>query len=243
MKPSRILLASVFITAVILAMIFGFTRIALANRPTSTDKTIEVYQQREAQYQQLIQQANQQLEQANQKLQQFQGPQPQPASAAAAGTANVAISVDKAEQIAGQAVDPTQTIQKKTELVNFQGKTAYDVEFQKGAVYIDAQTGDILFNGTVPQQIDAKMAVKIASDYLQNSDVLQVDKITFRGAPLFRVIFKSGVMVYLDMTGQITYMLKSGPRIVIQAASSSGGGGGGGGGGSYYDDHEGGSDN
>jgi hypothetical protein len=72
---------------------------------------------------------------------------------------------------------------------------------------------------------------------LKNKDVLQVDQITFRGAPLFRVIFKNGVMVYLDMTGQITYMLKSSPKVVLVQQPSSGSGGGGGGGDQHHDDN------
>lgn len=220
MKPSKVLLVSVFITAIILVIIGGVTSIAMANKPsksdTATTEAVQAYQQREAEYNQLIQQANQQLAEANAKLQAIQSQAAQNPAAAqpSTGTLNVAISIDKAEQIARQAADPSSLMQKKPDLVSFEGKAAYEVVFQKGSIYIDAQNGSVLFNGTVPQEITAEKAAQIASDYLQNKDILLVDQITFRKAPLYRVIFKNGMMVYLDTTGQITYILKSSSKIV-----------------------------
>jgi len=105
--------------------------------------------------------------------------------------------------------------------------------FQNGSVYVDAQTGEVLFNGTVPQEITAEKAAQIASDYLQNKDILLVDQITFRGAPLNRVIFKNGMIVYLDTTGQITYILKSSPKLADNQSFESGGSSG-----PSYSEHE-----
>ncbi len=232
MKPSKILLASVFLTAIIIVVIGAVTRIVLAsNASTSTSasvsaETIQAYQQREAEYNQLIQQANQQLAEANARLQaaQSQPPQSRQAVSSAAGAAsstassvpaNVAVSAEKAGQIARQAADPGQLSVKPPELVNFQGKVAYEVAFQKGSVYVDAQTGAVLFNGTVPQTITLDKAAQIAADYLKDKAILQADQVTFRNAPLYRVIFKSGMMVYLDTTGQITYILKSSAKVVV----------------------------
>jgi hypothetical protein len=73
-------------------------------------------------------------------------------------------------------------------------------------------------------QITADKAVQIASDYMKDKDVLQVDQITFRNAPIYRVIFKSGMMVYMDTTGQISYIQKaSTPAPVMQASAGSSG--------------------
>ncbi len=229
MKPSKILLASVFLTAIIIVVIGAVTRIVLAssssNNAAPSADTVQVYQQREAAYKQLIQQANQQIEEANARLQaagpaagDATGPAASTATGAAAASnapANVAVSADKAEQVARQAADPGQLLVKPPELVNFQGKVAYEVAFQKGSIYIDAQTGAVLFNGTVPQTITLDKAAQIAANYLNDNNILQADRITFRNAPLYRVIFKSGMMVYLDTTGQITYLLKSSSKVVV----------------------------
>ncbi len=70
MKPSKVLLISVFITALILVVIGGVTSIAMANKTVPqanntvdnpVDNTVQTYQQREAEYNKLIEQANQQL--------------------------------------------------------------------------------------------------------------------------------------------------------------------------------------
>jgi uncharacterized membrane protein YkoI len=235
MKPSKVLLLSVFISAIILVIIGAITsnvmadKISKAETPTGTSETIQTYQQREAEYNQLIQQANQQLADANAKLQALQNqavqnqPVTQPSAANNEVAVSMAVSVDKAEQIARQAADAKSLLVKKPELVSFESKAAYEVAFQNGSIYVDAQTGDVLFNGTVPQEITKEKAVQIASDYLKNTDVVLADQITFRNAPLFRVVFKDGMMVYLDTTGQIVYILKSSMKAVVSEPQSGGG--------------------
>lgn len=239
MKPTTLLLVSVFITAVVLAVIGGVTNNVLASKSTDQSavmqQTLQAYQEREAAYSQLIQQANQQLEKANADLQaaQAQGvilPSQTAAQGAQVVSASFTVSVDQADQIARKVADPTQQMTKPGELVQFQGKAAYEVTFDGGSVYVDAQNGTVLLNGTIPQQITADMAVKVASDYLHDNNVLQVDTITFRGQQLYRVIFKNGTMLYMDMTGQITYINKGVPADQLQANAGGGGGGGGGGG-------------
>ncbi len=225
MKPSKILLVSVFLTAIIIVVIGAVTRIVLASSSSKnagvSAETVQAYQQREAGYNQLIQQANQQIEEANARLQAAGAAASSAAgspTASAAGpnaAVNTAVSADKAEQIARQAADPGQLLVKSPEMVNFQGKVAYEVAFQKGSIYVDAQTGTVLFNGSVPQTITLDKAAQIAADYLKDNAILQADQITFRNAPLYRVIFKSGMMVYLDTTGQITYILKSSSNVVV----------------------------
>ena len=119
----------------------------------------QLLQQREAQYRQLIDEANQRLQQANQQL---------AASAAAAPAARSARSAALAAPAApaAQAAQPTASLSaeaarniaidasggatmiREPELVLFEGKVAYEVGFTRGVVYVDANDGTVLFNGT-----------------------------------------------------------------------------------------------
>jgi hypothetical protein len=240
MKISKVMLASVFLTAAILAVLSGVVTNVLAERNVSQAASasnnasaaeVQQLQEREAQYQQIITQANQQLEQANTELKTLQEQvielkkQTAPAqnvSANATNSAVAAISAEKAGQIAEEAASLGQVLKKAPELVSFEGKAAYEALFDKGSIYVDAQSGEVLFNGTIPQEISANKAAQVAAEYLKNTDILQVDKITFRNAPMYRVIFKDGTMVYMDITGQITYIQKASPNVVVveQASSS-----------------------
>jgi hypothetical protein len=253
MKPTKVFLISAFITALILVVIGGVTSIAMANKtapqePAPPVETVQTFQQREADYNKLIEQANQQLAESNAKLQAIQS-QVNQAQAnqgdvpASANTNVMTVSAEKAEQIACKAADPKSLLEKKPELVSFENKASYEVVFQNGSIYVDAQTGDVLFNGTIPHQINAEQASQIASDYLKNKDILLVDQITFRNAPLFRVIFNNGMIVYLDTTGQITYILKSTPKLADTQLQGTGGGGGSSGASFHEDNNHEGEDN
>jgi hypothetical protein len=237
MKISKVMLAAVFLTAAILAILSGVVSNVLAernaaNQATNSSGEVQQYQEREAQYQQVIQQANQQLEQANTELKTLQqqvtelkkqsAPVENTVSNTTANMVSTALSAEKAGQIAEENAAPGQALQKKPELENFEGKTAYEAVFEKGSVYVDAQSGEVLFNGTVPQKITLAKAAQVASDYLKNKDVLQVDQITFRNAPIYRVIFKDGTMVYMDITGQIFYIQKASPDVVVVQQASAG---------------------
>jgi hypothetical protein len=251
MKTSKILLVSIFITSIILVVIGGVTSNVLANKSASSDQAasapsqqeIQAYQEREASYNQLIQQANQQLEKANSDLQamqsqinQLKGQAPAEQQANNAPAA-VGVSAQKAAEIASQVVELGQSPQKEPELVSFEGKAAYEVVFQKGSVYVDAQSGEMLFNGTVPQEISVEKASQVAADYMKNPDVLQVDKIQFRGNQIYRVIFKNGYLVFMDLTGQITYIQAPGPRASAAQVVADAGGSGGSSGSHEYEDH------
>jgi predicted house-cleaning NTP pyrophosphatase (Maf/HAM1 superfamily) len=230
MKISKLMLLSIFLTAAVVAVVGGVVTRAIANKASSAtasaDPTlVAAYQQREAEYNQTIQQANQQLEKANIQIQQMQQqltqPKPQEASSAAAA---VKVSADQAILIADAVAVAGEQVLKKPELVKYEGKVAYEVAYDKGSVFVDAASGEVLFNGTVPQKISAQKATQVASEYLNEKDVLSVDQITFRNAPLYRVIFSSGMMVYMDMTGQITYIQKAfpdAPKVLV--ANSNGG--------------------
>jgi uncharacterized membrane protein YkoI len=231
MQLSKVMLISVLITTVILGIVGGVLANSLqAAKPaeSASPELIATYQAREAAYNQLIEEANQKLEKANAAL---QAGQTQPGQVSdtqtAAGPAafSASFSPEKASQIAQKvAVGTDSAVLKTPELVSFEGKTAFEVIFAKGSVYVDAQNGSVLFNGTLPIKITADKAVQIASEYMKEVDVLQVDQITFRNAPIYRVIFKSGMMVYLDMSGQITYIQKASTSapVVIASNGSSG---------------------
>ncbi len=259
MKPSKILLISVFITATILVVVGVVTTTLLVNNKASEtqakyeqllqqasqtqadyDQLVEQANQREAQYQQLVQEANQKLEKANNDLlamqdqlkqvQQSQSGQPQiqkadtVATVTVANSAVTAISPEVAGQIAQKVADAGQKLIKPPELVDFQGKTAYEALFEKGSIYVDAQDGTILFNATVPQQITADQAAQIVEDYMNYKNVLQVDLIHMGTQALYRVILKNGYIAYVDTTGQITHINPPGTSnttLQVESTSSS----------------------
>lgn len=229
MKSSKILLISAFITAAILTLIGGATTIVLANKNTpikaAAPQPVQVDQQREASYNELLQQANAQIEKANADLQAMQNKLDEMQKSqgkTSPASASVSVSPAQAHEIAQKVADPGQQATGVPDLVEFEGKPAYEVVFPKGSIYVDAMSGAVLFNGTVPQVITAEKAGQIASDYLKIRDILFIDKIVFRNADLYRVVFKNGTMAYLDMTGQIKYVQLPEKKQVVVAASSGG---------------------
>ena len=117
----------------------------------------QVMQQREAQYRQLIDQANQRLAAVNQQLAAAQAAASAPARASAPAAAAAAaaqpaqpeftLSAEAARNIAINAANFA-TMIREPELVRFEGKVAYEVGFTRGAVYVDANSGAVLYNGT-----------------------------------------------------------------------------------------------
>ncbi|MDQ7030200.1 MAG: PepSY domain-containing protein [Ardenticatenia bacterium] len=96
-------------------------------------------------------QAAQQAQAAAQAQAQAQQAQNQTASRPAAQppAPTYAVSPDQAVQIALSAANGG-TLTKQPELVLFEGTPAYEVGFDRGMIYVDANTGAILYNGTVP---------------------------------------------------------------------------------------------
>ena len=118
----------------------------------------QIMQQREAQYRQLIDQANQRLAAMNQQLAAAQAasaaparPQAAPAAAAAAAAQPaqpaITLSAEAARNIAINAANFA-TLIREPELVRFEGTVAYEVGFTRGVVYVDANSGAVLYNGT-----------------------------------------------------------------------------------------------
>ncbi len=151
------------LTAFVLVLIGGVaaraagqpaTPTAPATATTATDPTADpavqaAIQQREAAYQQLIQQANERLQQAYQQLNQTAGqpqPQTQPVAPAAPDASAYAVSPQMATMIALTAA-PGAALTRAPELVNFQGSVAYEMLLDRGTVYVDANSGQVLYNG------------------------------------------------------------------------------------------------
>lgn len=116
----------------------------------------EIMQQREAQYRQLIDEANQRLAAMNQQLAAAQVAQSAPAKSAQAATTTraaepaqpaITLSAEAARNIAIDASNNA-TMIREPELVRFEGQVAYEVGFTRGVVYVDANTGAVLYNGT-----------------------------------------------------------------------------------------------
>ncbi len=122
-------------------------------------------QQREAAYQQLIDQANQRLQAAYAQQQatvaqinqarsaaparSAQPAQTQaPAAAAAAQPAAPSLSPEAAINIAINASNGKR-MTREPQLVLFENQVAYEIGFTNGAIYIDANSGAVLYNGTV----------------------------------------------------------------------------------------------
>jgi uncharacterized membrane protein YkoI len=95
-------------------------------------------------------------------------------------------------------------VQATPKLVNYNGKAAYEVVFQSGNVYVDANTGLVLFNGAlVAQTISAEQASQIAINYTGNSTVVGVATGLYNNTAAYQVTFQNGEVVYLDMTGTV----------------------------------------
>ncbi len=134
----------------------------LASTDSTTAKVLTPDQQavndlvasRQLAYEQALTQANAQLQAANEQLAQLQGglvaPAPQsPPSVPASNEPDLAVSAAGAEQIA-LAAAPNAASTAAPLLVDFQGTVAYEIGTNAGLLYIDATTGAVLFNGTVP---------------------------------------------------------------------------------------------
>lgn len=141
------------------------TTVATALPPPPPDASAlkAIIVEREASYQQLLDQANKQIEQANGRMQEqsaalekaqqqartAQARLAQPQAQPTASVSKHAVSTDNAAEIALKAA-PGAKLLRAAELVNFQGKVAYEVALDKGMVYVDAEAGVILHNGAVP---------------------------------------------------------------------------------------------
>ncbi len=184
----------------------------------STAQLTEAYAQREAAYQALIDQANQQLAAAQAALNAQTN-----TSNSAAGS--VAFTAEQASAIAQNAASGAQP-SGPADLVDFQGSVAYEVPFGAGNIYVDANSGQVLYNGTVsqsPATITADQAAQIAANYMGRSDIYAVDTTTLGGANVYRVKFVNSDAVFVDQYGQIVLVRLASPSPSAQTASRSDG--------------------
>jgi uncharacterized membrane protein YkoI len=145
----------------------------------------------------------------------------------AASAPTYAISVDQARDIALGVAATGATLQKTPDLVNYQGTPAYEVVLDKGSVYVDAQSGAVLWNGAAaPQLISQDQAIQSAQAYLGGGTVKSVTLRDENGAQTYEVQFSDDSKVYVDaITGVVVYaeIRTTGTQSASSGNSSSGG--------------------
>lgn len=215
MKTKFALILSVFVTVVILAVVGGV--VVAAKNPDSAQPTQVITAMdptREAQYQALIAQANQTIAEANQKIAALSANQ----AVAEPTSTPYPISADQASAIAANASGETAVA--IPELVNYSGAAAYSVKFADGLVYVDANTGSVLYNGVQVTQIISKdQASQIAINYTGDSRVVEVISGYYNNAGAYRVTFSNGEQVYIDLYGNILAV-----QLPVNTSNNSGGG-------------------
>jgi hypothetical protein len=138
------LLISAALTAFVLVIIGGIVAIVSQNTaatPAAPVTTTETFVQQ-------TQPDNQGANPPTAQVQQVQAPTLPVATTPALYTVD-----DQAASAIAESVVPTNMSPLSTpELVNFEGKIAYEVIFDQGNVYVDADTGDVLYNGVIATQ-------------------------------------------------------------------------------------------
>jgi uncharacterized membrane protein YkoI len=211
MRHKHALVLAAALTAFMLMVLGGLiTRLAspaaAVNDPLADATVQALLQAREAEYQRALSQANQQLQQAYQQPGRVQ-PDQAPQTAAAPDTP--AVGADRAATIARELV-PGATLTKQPELVMFEGTPAYEVVLNQGTLYVDANSGSVLYNGVSAAAgsgpIDEQQAAAIATTYLGGGSVQHVERERERGMAVFEVRLADGSKVYVtEESGQVAY--------------------------------------
>lgn len=119
--------------------------------PTATTEDIQsIYSQREALYQARLAEANRALAQAYAELGAATASASTSTPTPQASALDITITHRDAIAIALQAVPGATSL--GSSLVYFQGVTAYEVVLDRGNVYVDANTGAVLYNGAAQTQ-------------------------------------------------------------------------------------------
>lgn len=225
MKQRGLLIVSVILTVFVLSVVGGVVRASVvsmqyenASLKTQVAKIQATYTARDGEYQKMIDQANREISSANENMQGLVnqvkmhnagGATPIPPAAQSSG-AQVPVDVARVTALAAAAENSQMT--KEPEIVNYSGELAYEVAFDTGMIYINAQDGRILFNGTIPHAIDSEVAGQIAKNYLGGTgEITKTEKITVNGKVLWRSISSAGHMVYVDTDGQVVYVQMNNP--------------------------------
>lgn len=210
------------------------TEIVIESTPVTVpalDPTAEaVIREREAAYQAALAEANQRIAEANQHLASMQqnlaanaapapvapapvAPAPETSAPVAPAPASptYAISIRQAQEIAIANAGGA-TLIRAPELVSLQGTPAYEVVFDRGAIYIDAQTGAVLASSIAAppaaeaMPVSSEQAVAAATAYLGGGTVVEVEREYEHGVDVYKVKFNDGSEVYVDAyTGQVVY--------------------------------------
>ncbi|KAF0111177.1 MAG: Peptidase [Chloroflexi bacterium] len=217
MKNKSILVLSAFVTVFLLTIGIGVvTNVIAKNNQANVAPTVDVtaFIQREQAYQQMINEANQKIEQANQQITALMGSVTQ--ESAQDTTSLYLFTADQASAIAQSIAGVTP--KDIPIVVNFNGSPAFEVIYKHGNIYIDANTGTVLYNGLEKKStyITSEQAIKIAKSYLNNNQVTAINFGTFNGSKVYVVIFSNGQSVYIDLTGKIVAV-----QMASQSSSSS----------------------
>jgi hypothetical protein len=131
-------ITAAFLTAFVLVLTGGVVAIASASRPAAAASADPPTDAREAQWQALLAQANERLQQAYADQGQAAAPVDDLGALGAARAALLAA--------------PGARLLQPPERVRFEGVTAYEVVLDQGVVYVDAATGQVLYNGPAAAQ-------------------------------------------------------------------------------------------
>ncbi len=235
MKKSAIII-SILITAFVLGTVGAVVKAVSDTQTNAKVQELEqTIQAREDLYAQTIADANARLEQANKIIL---------GKTVAAPTESL-IGPDQAIQNAIAAVGSFGlTVTQPPELVNYNGTPAYDVISAEGTqLYIDSKSGALLYNsltGNSTSVITDQQAIQAATNYMPGYTFANLTKSVYNGLQVYVVAFTSGDQVYVNLAGQVVYVV----QMQIQTAStgSYGGGGGSGSSGEHESEHEGGDD-
>ena len=168
MNQRTALIAAAAITAFVLVLVGGLAAAGVQlsqspsnaqTAPSPSPAAQSSMEEREALYRQQLQQAEAQLREANSRLSKAYGESSasntegaQPGAAAQGTTAPAQQATDSISPgeaaLIGAAAAPGAALLSGPELVDFEGTRAYELQFDRGAVYIDASTGRVLDNGT-----------------------------------------------------------------------------------------------
>ncbi len=206
----------------------------------AVDPKIEaLIREREAAYRAALEEANRRLEEANQRLAAAQdalnsaatgaeaaaSPTPNTPAPIVASAPTYAVSPEQAQAVALANAGGAR-LSRAPELVSLQGKPAYEVLFDRGAIYVDAQSGAVLASTLPAPQpaveaapapaapapaasgagISLDQAVAIATAYLGGGQVIELEREYEHGADVYKVKFSNGSEVYVNaVTGQVAY--------------------------------------
>jgi uncharacterized membrane protein YkoI len=214
MKNKSILLTSAFVTVFLITVGIGVvTNVTAQNKPAAPTADVSAFVQREQAYQQIINEANQRIGQANEQITTLLNVTQSPTSAPVSQylfTPEQASAL--AQTIAGSAPEQLPT------LVSFSGTPAYEVVYANGNIYVDANSGAVLYNGLQKKStyVTSDQAINIAKTYLNSNDVVSVNFGVFNGANAYIVSFSNGQSVYVNLYGKIVAV-----QMAQQSSSSS----------------------